>query len=201
MSTVWKVFSGRKSPDFYVVPMMHGGALKVSLHTSGSWQVGLTKEYQEKAGITGSRHWEIWRRGSEIAPGITRSWYLLIPDQELRLGSVDSKAVQLPPVGRDGAVSLEVLRLSNDGPTAIFEHSKIVGRWPLHGTNESCLIVARRVPWHHESQQWANECRSHTITEATAAGVPPDASHRYFFHGHDAQAVRFGLELGSPEAT
>lgn len=59
VSTVWRVFSGKKAPDFFVVPMMLGGALKVSLHASGSWQVGFTKEYQNKVGAMDLRHWEI----------------------------------------------------------------------------------------------------------------------------------------------
>lgn len=200
MSTTWKLFSGRKSPDFYIVPMMCGGALKVSLHASGSWQVGITKEHQESNEALEARHWEIWKRGPEMAPGIVRGWYLLIPERELGKGDQDPKAMQLPPVGGDGAVSLEVLMMHNEGPTPVFEHSFIVGRWPLSQTNESCVVVARRIPWSSEHEQWADQARAEAVNQASTAGIQPDSAHRYFFHGHDTTGVRFGMELAPRDA-
>lgn len=125
-----------------------------------------------------------------------RGWYVLVPDRELRKGAIDPKAEQLPSPGRDAAVSLVVWIVSNGGPDMIADHAKIIGRWPLHGTNESCLVVAHAVPWTQESQKHADAFRAYAITEAGAAGASPDAGYRYFFHGHDAEGVRFGLELG-----
>jgi hypothetical protein len=97
-STVWAIFSAKHTADMYICPRMLGGAVKVSLHQSGSWQVGFTTESRTHLRWAGSRHWEMWKRGEELAPGTTRAWYLL-PDQELRVATYDNKAYKLPPVG------------------------------------------------------------------------------------------------------
>jgi hypothetical protein len=43
-STVWGVFSARHTADLSICARMMGGAVKVSLHQSGSSQVGVTAE-------------------------------------------------------------------------------------------------------------------------------------------------------------
>ncbi len=195
-STVWAIFSGKRSADIYICPRMSGGAVKVSLHQSGSWQVGVTKEHS--AHIEGtSRHWEIWKRGGELAPGVVRAWYLLIPDQEHRVADHDSKAHLLPAVGPNYAASIEILMMDSAGPTVNFDDAHIVGRWLLEGRSESCLVVTRRVPWNSEQQNWAESARKHAVAQAETAGIPKRKEHRYYFHGHDAQGVRFGLELAA----
>jgi hypothetical protein len=181
----------------YVCPRMSGGAVKVSLHESGSWQVGLTEESPKALGSSGSRHWEIWQRGGAIGPGTTRAWYLLIPDQELRVAIPDAKAHKLPPVGPGCAASLELLMMANEALTVAFEDAHLVGRWPMLGRDESCLVLARRIPWTSEQQAWAEEARVRVVAQATAAGVPKSKEHRYFLHGHDLQGVRFGVELAA----
>lgn len=181
----------------YICPRMLGGAVKVSLHESGSWQVGLTKENSADVPSGASRHWDIWKGGAELAPGVVRAWYLLIPDQELRFAPPDSKAYKLPPVGPNHAASIEFLMIMNDGPTTNFDDAYPVGRWRLEGRNESCLVLARRVPWTPEQQTWAEAARHQAIAKADAAGIPQKQDHRYYFHGHDVQGVRFGLELAA----
>ena len=176
---------------------MLGGAVKVSLHQSGSWQVGLTTESPADLRSGGSRHWDIWKRGGELAPGTVRAWYLLIPDEELRVADHDSKAHKLPPVGPQHAASIEFLMMCNEGPTVNFDNAHVVGRWCLGGRNESCLVVARRIPWTAEQQTWANSAREQAVAKAEAAGIQRLKEHRYYFHGHDAHGVRFGLELAA----
>ena len=196
-STVWGIFSAKRSADMYICPRMLGGAVKVSLHQSGSWHVGLTAEGATNLSCGESRHWDIWKRGGDIAPGTVRAWYLLIPDQELRIAALDAKAHQLPPVGTEHAASIEFLMMSNQGPTVAFDDAHIVGRWRLGGLNASCLVAARRIPWTSQQQAWANSVRVQAIAQAEAAGIPTTSDHRYFFHGYDAQGVRFGLELAA----
>lgn len=196
-STVWAIFSARRSADMYICPRMLGGRVKVSLHQSGSWQLGLTQESSADVCSDGSRHWDIWKRGGELAPGTVRAWYLLIPDQELRVAAYDSKAHKLPPVGPEHAASIEFLMMSNEGPTVNFDDVHVVGRWRLEGRNESCLVVARRIPWTSDLQSWANFARKQAGTQAEAAGILKKKEDRYYFHNHDAQGVRFGLELAA----
>lgn len=130
-----------------------GGAVKVSLDQSGSWQVGVTAEHAAQWQLVGSRHWDVWKRGhSGLAPGALRAWYLLIPDQELRIGSFDQKAYQIPMVGADHAASIEFLMMSDEGPTIAFANAHVVGRWRFAVRPESCLVVARRIPRTSELQ-------------------------------------------------
>jgi hypothetical protein len=169
----------------YISPHMLGGAVKVSLHQSGSWQAGLTSESPAHFRSAGSRHWDIWKRGGELAPGTVRAWYLLIPDEELRAGALDRKAYKVPPVGPEHAASIEFLMLSNEGPTVEIDGAHFVGRWRLEGRNESCLIVARRIPWTADLREWADAARHQAVAQAEAAAIPKNKEHRYYFHGHD----------------
>ena len=196
-STVWAVVSAKRAADIYISPRMLGGAVKVSLHESGSWQAGLAKESSANLRSAGSRHWDIWKRGEELAPGNVRAWYLLIPDQELRAGACDNKAHKVPPVGAEHVASIEFLMMSNEGPTVEIDDAHVIGRWRLEGRNESCLVVARRIPWTAELQSWADAARHQAVAQAEADGVPKSREHRYYFHGCDAQGVRFGLELAA----
>ena len=106
--------------------------------------MGLTTESPAQLCSGASRHWDIWKRGPELAEGTVRAWYLLIPDQELREAACDSKAYKLPPVGSEHAASIEFLMTSNEGPTLNIDDAHVIGRWRLEGRNESCLVVARR---------------------------------------------------------
>jgi len=197
-STVWKVVSAKHTPDLYVVPLMFGGAFKISLHESGSWRAGLTSESPAHLRSGVSRHWEVWERGPAFAPGTVRGWYLLIPDQELRTGcTLDGKARQVPPVGPGHAVSIEFLMMTNQGPTAVFDDAHIIGRWALRGRDESCLVIGRRIAWSEELKVWANAARSDATGQAESAGIKVSQEHRFYIHRHDAQGVRFGLELAA----
>lgn len=194
-STVWRIASARHTADVYISPLMHGGKVRVSLHQSGSWQVGLTKEHATHLSSQESRHWDIWQRGGELAPGTVRAWYLLIPDQELRVGIHDPKALKLPPVGPEHAASIEVLIMSNEGQNINIDDAHVVGRWCLEGRAESCLVMARRIPWTSKLRDWANAARQQALAQVEAAGLPNKKELRYYFHGYDSQGVRFGLEL------
>lgn len=57
----------------------------------------------------------------------------------------------------------------NDGPTTNFDDAHLVGRGRLEGRNESCLVLARRVPWTPEQQSWAEAARNQAIAKAEAA--------------------------------
>lgn len=200
VSSVLSIFSAKKTPDMYVVPRMLGGEMKISLHASGSWQAGLTKESAVDLQAGESRHWEIWKGGAQIGPGVVRAWYLIVPAKELRRGKRDDKAYHLPPVGAGHAVSLELLMMANDGPTLMFDDIHIVGTWRLAGRDERCVVVARRIPWGEDVQAWAAEYRAQVAAQTAAAGIERTPEHRYYLHGHDPQGVRFGLELAAEAA-
>lgn len=197
-STTWVVVSGRKTADLYVIPRILGSAVKVSLHQSGSWQVGMTKEAAILPQSGGSRHWDIWRRGEASATGLVHAWRLIIPDQELRSAMPDAKARFLPPVGAGHAAAIEFLISPNEGVEISFDNALLAGRWRLAGREESYLVVARRIPWTSDDQLWASSARERAVSQAEAAGVRQAEDHRYIFTGYYSDGLRFGLELAAP---
>jgi hypothetical protein len=191
------LFTAKKTPDVYITPMMMGGDVKISLHKSGSWQAGLTSEGFAKLPRTSSRHWDIWPREekADVGPGITRAWYLVLPDQELRPGREAPEAYKLPPVGPGHAASVEVLLVANEGTEIVIDDAHIVGRWPLAGRDESCLLAVRRIPWTEERQARAIARKEEFAAQMKAAGVTESDDYAYLIHGHNAEGVRFALEL------
>jgi hypothetical protein len=195
-STVWSIVSGKRTADLYVSPRMMGGAVKVSMHQSGSWQVGLTRESPVAPSPGLSRHWDIWTGGTKLSEGLVRAWYLLVPDDELRAIERDPKARELPEVGANHALSLEILLMSNTGPVVAFDAAHVVGRWSLVDREESYLVVARRIPWYTEQQAWIKVNRERALA-SLGQGDPLKPEHRYYLHGHDADGTRFGVELAA----
>lgn len=196
-STTYSFFTGKKSADLYVTPMLLGGDVKISLHASGSDQVGFTGEASKDLWVhEDTRHWEIWKRPQPMHRDVVRAWYLLLPDCELRAMPPDPKAVAIPPVGIGYASCLEVLLLDNEGPTVRFESSVIVARMLLADSSQSALLVSRRVPWGPEQLAMADQWRATAHARAMEQGATTFDEHRRFFlHGNHETGTRFGIEL------
>lgn len=197
-SSSYTILSSKTGADVYIVPKSMGGAVKVSLHASGSWQVGITKEHAAKHAPAGRRHWDIWKGAGDLGPGLRRAWYLLLPDNELRRVWINSRAKPLPPVGSDHAVSLEVLLADDVGPGFDLGHACPVARLELPGVSYSAVVVARRIPWPAERRAWAKTFLDAALAAAQEQGYSnPEPFHRLFLHGQDEQGVRFGLEMAA----
>lgn len=201
LSTVYSFVTAKKTPDLYITPMMLGGRVKVSLHEMGSWQVGLTSEGQARVGKPGvSRHWDIWPRttAADLSPAVTRAWYLMLPDEQLRAGrGRDPKAIEIPDVGPDHAASVEVLMVAPEGPEIVVDSVCWLARLLLAGRDESALIGARRIPWPPAWRARALARRHEIAAQGAAIGKPPRDDHAYLVHGHNEQGVRFAVELAS----
>jgi len=87
-SPAWRVWITGKSSDVYFAHREIAGEMKGSLHQSGSWQWGLTSERARGPAIPGwessDRHMKIWRRPSELSPGVTRAISIGVPTTELQ---------------------------------------------------------------------------------------------------------------------
>jgi hypothetical protein len=195
-STPYSVVTRKSTDDVYIVPTMMGGDMKVSLHKSGSWQAGLTVEGHAKLPLTESRHWEIFPRSPEFGPGATRAWYLLLPDEELRAEAND-RAYKIPTVGPGCAASVEFIFLTPQGPSVDLGEVAYVRQWRLKVSGERLLIVSRKIPWSAAERARAVLAKAEAVKMAQAGGVQPSTDHAYFFHGHNDQGVRFGMELGA----
>lgn len=84
-SATWICWTpGVGKSDVYLGCRELGGILKASLHQSGSWQVGYSKEsWNQKEECLPerqtTRHIEIWPRPSDIAPGFTLAYRIITP--------------------------------------------------------------------------------------------------------------------------
>lgn len=59
---MWRVWSVKN--DVYVAPRKKGGDFRISLHESGQWRLGFTKEYGDKMVALGS--WDQDRKVESI---------------------------------------------------------------------------------------------------------------------------------------
>jgi len=96
-SSVWKcqTESGRAKSDLYLIPQGMGNAFKVSLHESGEWHMGFTSEYAAQPDAirirnSKERHWEVWERPEQMAPGVTRAFAVVISSSAARIACLSS---------------------------------------------------------------------------------------------------------------
>ena len=111
-SGIWRVWTA-KSPksDIYVAARSLGGIIKVSLHESREWRTAFTFEYasekfDEAIPVSQSRLIEKWERPSEISPGVTLAFRIVIPNHDLVSIPVEaSSAMKInwisPPIDDD----------------------------------------------------------------------------------------------------
>lgn len=85
-SADWRIWTSRNSDDVYLAARLAAGEIKVSLHESGSWQHGFISDQQAEGHLPpgSSRHFAIWQRPTEAAPGWTRAVRILVPLSELQ---------------------------------------------------------------------------------------------------------------------
>jgi hypothetical protein len=85
-SNSWRCWAEQKG-DVYIACRDNFKECKVSLHASGSWQMGFTEEGYKKSKHllpeNRSRHWQIWPKPLPIAPDVVLEFKLLFPNSEL----------------------------------------------------------------------------------------------------------------------
>lgn len=192
-----------KAGDVYVTPRIVGDAIKVSLHRTGWRNVGFKSDYRGRFMPPAKhRHWDSWKGDREIAPGVRLAWYLLVPDEGLNDGHRDDRAHKLPPVGEGYALSLNFYMVADAQPIALedsqttgTDYLHVVGRWPLGPLKETCLVVARRIPWTVERRAHADQARISASADLIAAGIRRTRQHWFYLHGRDDEGVGYGLEV------
>lgn len=157
-STTWKVWIPGKKSDVYVAAREMGRDFKVSLHESGSWQLGFVEGFLERelrpedVDSTPSRHIEVWSRPPELLPGVTRALQVLVqPGAVCRRGRArGSKRLawaDLPPAGL--AVEFTLFILSAAGRKTLSELSRLMpgavsSIGEIHAADESSAHVVWR---------------------------------------------------------
>jgi len=128
-STTWRVWTPGRTSDIYFAHRAVAGELKGSLHESGSWQYGMTKERLKTAhevrGWDGdSRHFMKWQQPPEMTPGVTLAVEFAFPTRELQL---------LPGSDHEGCLAISAAPCDQAVVVALFlskPGADLRGRWP-----------------------------------------------------------------------
>jgi hypothetical protein len=90
-SSVWRLWVTPNSNDIYLAPRVSAHEFKASLHQSGVWRIGVTKEHQESdwslIGPDQDRAMRKWARPPELIPGLTTAFHVVVPWSEVALPS------------------------------------------------------------------------------------------------------------------
>jgi hypothetical protein len=123
-AAAWKVWAsaGAGKSDVYVACRSLGGAIKTSLHESGSWHVGFIREYVEANLPEGDQkrgdpYLERWPRPPEIAPGVVRAYCIVTPTSAVTVPIDDSlpeDTVSIPAAPEGRAIEVSVLLTGPD---------------------------------------------------------------------------------------
>jgi hypothetical protein len=109
-SPVWRLWANKNTSDVYLAARAIADQAKVSFHKSGKWRIGFTEQYANRPNPYvqpgEDRATDKWQRPPEVAPGITRAFFVMVPASELTVHKVASKfhpdTVWVPPapIGR-----------------------------------------------------------------------------------------------------
>ncbi len=93
-SNSWRCWAEQKG-DVYIACRDNFKECKVSLHASGSWQMGFTEEGYKKCSHllpeNRIRHWQIWPKPLPIAPDVVMVFKLLFASSEILHSDFGSK--------------------------------------------------------------------------------------------------------------
>lgn len=183
-SVEWRVWTVKNADDVYVAARILGGEIKVSLHQTGSWSHGFTADGKAKDSLLPgqSRHFAIWQRPDEIAPGWTRAVQIIVPDAALQ--ARPSPGTTKKPVAD--------LRAAHGGNTTVAEvwlesaanltppplaGSQLAGRLSQPGGGTTWIVGRRTtLPWdpYQRFSQEVTDARSRaTKLDPNWAGNPP----------------------------
>jgi hypothetical protein len=144
-SSTWRVWTNGKTSDVYFGHREAAGEVKGSLHPSGLWHYGLTRERLRTAhdirGWQGpSRHLMSWQRPPEKWPGLTLAVEFAFPTNELQVVPfLKRDGCTVIPAAPPGQAVVVVLFLGKPG-------ARLDGRWPGEKDMGSALLSELSLP-------------------------------------------------------
>jgi hypothetical protein len=151
-ATVWRLWTNPKG-DVYVAARALAGSLKVSLHVRGNWRMAFIGAHP--ADPAKDRAFLKWKRGLEVAPGLTRALEMLVMAGDVTTPPGDSDPViaWTPPpaaseVGRFTVLLTSAFCTAATGPDWPGRHgmgTELVYCEELPGTGETVWVT-----WHVE---------------------------------------------------
>jgi hypothetical protein len=152
-AATWKVISPKSKSDIYISCRELRGTIKTSLHQSGSWHVGFSKEASEYHFDSDEvKYIEIWDRPQPIMNGVTLALKIITPFSAVTstLEESTKEMVQIPNCEDGFATEIALIvtspfALQSGWPGKTSMNTSLVGTFKL-ANDETVWIVYRTIP-------------------------------------------------------
>jgi hypothetical protein len=142
-SSLWRVWTGKKTSDVYVESRDVHGVMKFSLHETGDWHYGYRSEYVRSEMEAGrwkgeQTWWSEWKRPTEFIPGFTLALKFVVPREAITPTVIPlptKKEIRWTPTPAMGQAVVFTLTFASKGanndPFEGRDGSTVVGMLPL----------------------------------------------------------------------
>lgn len=214
-SGIWRVWTS-KSPksDVYIAARNLGGILKVSLHESGEWRAAFTFEFasekfDESIPVSQSRLIEEWVRPSDISPGVTLAFRIVIPNHDLMSIPVDASSVTkinwiTPPIEDDLTEVAIFLTHPNvvttDWPGKNKMGTKLLASYDLANGEKLWLVYlygTTSSEWHDDRKRFQVQLARTKPKISNLIGNIRSKGHRIMVGGYYPDGSRYYLDLSA----
>lgn len=179
-AATWKLLTqtGGGKHDVYLTCRSLGGKLKASLHESGSWHVGFVRDFLNENLDDGhpkreDPYIDRWPRPSEIGPGVTLAYRILVPTSGVNMAIEDTlpgSIIWIPAAPDGTAVEIDVVFTAPDA---------VVSNWPGRSSMNTEL-VGKLVLENHETV-WV----VHRVVDVPGFNLPSTCDPTWFKSGRD----------------
>jgi hypothetical protein len=199
-SMAWTVWTSKRTLDAYLTVRPLSGRWKFSLHQSGSWQSGVTREWASAVDLA-SRHLDRWQRPDEFAPGMRRSVQVVVPDAELRqwpAGVTDDKPpmVAVPAPGVGHAACIEFVFMAGRPPMLLEFQEPVFDVAALVLCDGSAVrVVSRQAAWTKADDDWLVVHKKALLATADPEMLFTLRAPRGLLAGHHEDGSRFVVDV------
>lgn len=147
-AATWTITNPKSKSDIYISCRELRGTIKTSLHQSGSWHFGYSKEATEKYLDSNQRKYiEIWSRPKAIALGVTLAFRIVTPYSAVTSKITESvKDIIWIPNCKEGlATEIDLIITSADTDTSNWPgkdkmDTKLIGSFKLANKETAWLV-------------------------------------------------------------
>jgi hypothetical protein len=115
-AATWKLFSSKSKADVYLVCRELRGALKASMHESGSWHFGYTKAaaskyFHDVESFENAKYIEMWRSPQPAVNGATVAFRIVTPWSSVRtpITGNDKDVTWIPNCSKPNATEIYIV--------------------------------------------------------------------------------------------
>ena len=112
MAATWSISNPKTKSDIYVSCRELNGMIKTSLHESGSWHAGYSKEATEKYfEAKENKYIEIWEKPQPITPGVTLALRIVTPYSAITkpVGNISKEFTWIPNCATGYATEIDLI--------------------------------------------------------------------------------------------